>query len=359
MAPDVKASIQKLIHQGPLSYALLSSFFIDFARMLQSGLSAYETIKTLSETNPDPRVKMALDRICTGLNDGYSLRSSFDSARIFPKIAGISLDAAERSGHVPEICGKLGEYFEYLNENNHQIISALIYPVCVFIALTVAAVVISVNLIPQLGFLMTPEQMNGMSMKLLLAYAHLMKNYWFWAIISLGLFFAGLWYTWHLYKERAMKYILKVPVVGIVLKEVAFTHLFLNLFVYIKSGIGITEALTNIHGAQETFLTYKLIEIRCRVNDGLTLGEAFERDAFFPSYIVQSLKKGEETGRRSEYLFEIYKYYDSKSKASIKAAIKLINPFLMSVAFAFAGLIASFYVLIYRNMGTMGAGIYH
>ena len=88
------------------------------------------------------------------------------------------------------------------------------------------------------------------------------------------------------------------------------------------------------------------------------MGEGFETDPFFPTYVCESLKKGEETGRRSEYLYETYRYYDAKSKDSVNRATRLISPVLMSLAFAFAGFIASFYALIYQRMGTMSTGIY-
>ena len=358
IVPNFTMTFKRILNKGTLTSSKLSLFFIDFSRMLKSGLSVSETARTLSETTLDPQIKIGLERIRISINDGYSLKTAFENAKIFPKIVCISLDAAEKSEQIPEISKKLGEYFEYLNENKNKIVSSLIYPALVFIALTIASVVISMELVPQLGFLISEKEMNSFSMRLLDVYSNFMKSYWWLMIIILVTALIGLWYTWHLNRDKLMKYLFRVPILGNVLKEIEFANIFLNLFIYIKSGISATEALTNIHSIQDTFVTNKLIEIRNRINGGSTLGESFEKDEFFPPFIQQSLKKGEETGKRTEYLYETYKYYDSKSKESIKAVIKFINPALMSLAFVFAGFIASFYVLIYRNIGAMGAGIY-
>ena len=359
MTPDFITTLRKILNREILSNSKLSLFFIDFSRMLQSGLSVSEAAKTLFEITADPQIKTALEKIRASINDGHSLKVSFENARIFPKIVCISLDAAEKSGQIFEISRKLGEYFEYLNENKNKIISSLVYPVLVFIALTVASVIISIKLVPQLNFLMSEKEMNSFSMKLLLGYAHLMKDYWWLLMINLAIIFGGLWYAWNLNKDQLMKYVFEIPILGNLLKEIELSNVFFNLFIYIKSGINATGALTDIHSTQRTFVTYKLIEIRNRVIRGATVGEGFERDGFFPSFIQQSLRKGEETGKRTEYLYEIYKYYDLKSKESLNTVIKLINPVLMSLAFLFMGFIASFYVLIYKNMGAIGAEVYH
>ncbi|MDE2222421.1 MAG: type II secretion system F family protein [Candidatus Omnitrophica bacterium] len=185
-----------------------------------------------------------------------------------------------------------------------------------------------------------------------------MKNNWRMLILGFPVLAAGLTYAWRLQKDGFLEYVFNIPIVGNMFKEIEFTHLFLKLFIYIKSGISITEALSHIQSTQKTFVTNKLVGIKNRINSGHSLGEAFEKDGFFPPFLCQSLKKADETGKRTEYFYEIYKYYDSKSKASVQAMIKLINPLLMSLAFAFAGFIASFYVLIYRNMAVMSSSLY-
>jgi type II secretory pathway component PulF len=359
MAPDVGMTLKKILRHNMLGSPKLGPFFIDFSRMLNSGLSVSETARTLSEMTSDPLLKTGMERIRSSINDGYSLRASFESAGIFPKIACVSLEAAEKSGQIPEISRKLGEYFEYLHENKNKIFSSLIYPTTVFIALTAASVIISIKLVPQLGFLIPENQMDSLPMRIFLSYGRFMMDYWWTLILCFMFILSGLWYLWKLHKDKLMKIIFRVPVIGHVLQEIEFARIFLNLFVYVKSGISVTEALANIHSAQETFVTRKLIDVRRRIIDGATMGEAFERDGFFPAFIQQSLKKGEETGKRTEYLYETYKYYDSKSRESVNSVIKFINPALMSLAFAFAGFIASFYVLVYQKLGTMGAGIFH
>ena len=327
--------------------------------MLQSGLSVTETLRTLSGMTSDGFLKEGMESVRSSIHDGNSLQDAFEKAGIFPDIVGASLDAAEKSGQVPEISRMLGEYFEYMHDAKKKILSSLLYPGAVFIALTVASVIISVKLLPQLEFLM-PEgtSSHGVSMRLLLGYGHFMKDDW-WTLVLFGaLTLVAYAYVWTVKKDVIMKYLFQIPLFGGILREFELARIFLNLYIYVKSGIPVTQALTDIHGANGTYVTNKLLKIRNLIYGGMTMGEGFETDPFFPTYVCESLKKGEETGRRSEYLYETYRYYDAKSKDSVNRATRLISPVLMSLAFAFAGFIASFYALIYQRMGTMSTGIY-
>ena len=78
-------------------------------------------------------------------------------------------------------------------------------------------------------------------------------------------------------------------------------------------------------------------------------------DDFFPSFIWQNLAKGQKSGNLVKYLEEIYHFYDQKSKDSINALVGLINPVLLSLAFAFLGfIVCNFFLPIYQGMAGMG-----
>ncbi|MDE2222420.1 MAG: type II secretion system F family protein [Candidatus Omnitrophica bacterium] len=171
MTPDMVMALKKICTKGLIPSSTLGPFFIDFSRMLQSGLSINETARTLGETTADLQIKTALKSLLVSLNDGHSLKTAFENTKVFPHIVPMLLDAAERSGQIPEVSKKIGEYFEYLNENTNKVIGSFIYPIAVFIVLTVASIVVSMNLIPQLGFLLSDDQKHSVSMKILTGYA--------------------------------------------------------------------------------------------------------------------------------------------------------------------------------------------
>ncbi len=355
--PDYKKYFANVLLKGKLSGAVLSSFFKDFSRGLKSGLSAQETIASLNEQTTNPLLKETLRKLSIAIIDGHSFKDAFAHTKVFPLIVLSSLDAAERSGNLIEVSLLLSEYFRFMNENRIRIIKSLIYPACVFIALTVASIVISIKLVPQLNSIIPPQAEKNLSTGFIIGYADFMQSYWWIALIILIAAVLVLIKMWEYKKDRLMKYVLKLPLFGSLIKEMEFTILFLNLYVYQKSGVNIIASMTNIYSNRPNYVTHRLIDIKNKVNQGYSLGDALKSDEFFPSLITMNIKKGETTGNLYQYFYEIYQYYDQRSRDSIESLITFINPALLTIAVSYLGLIISCFILpLYSSMSGSGIG---
>ena len=123
--------------------------------------------------------------------------------------------------------------------------------------------------------------------------------------------------------------------------------------------MNIIETITNIHQANKTYITDKLILIRERIFKGESLGDAFKQDKFFPPFICQNLIKGQVSGYLPQYLERIYKYYDIKTKESIESMIATVEPSLLIMAASFLLMIVCAFILpVYNNMSLMASGTF-
>jgi type II secretory pathway component PulF len=354
LCPDYKKFCENIFKEK-LSGAVLSSFFKDFSRGLKCGLSAQEAIYFLNEQTKDVVLKEVLRKLSVFIMDGHSFKDAFEKTKAFPSIVLSVLDAAEKSGHLIEMSAILSEYFRFMNDNKVRIIKSLIYPVCVFVALTVASVVISIKLVPQLNSILPSHARGNFSAGFILGYASLMRSYWWVALIIpvAGVLF--LMKIWQHQKDRIMKYVFSLPLLGSLIKEMECTVIFLNLYVYEKSGVNIIAALNHIHTNNPNYVTDRLVEISQKVSQGRSLGDAFKSDDFFPSLISMNIKKGEMTGNLCQYFYETYQYYDQKSRDSIEALVTLINPALLTLAVSYLGMIISCFILpLYSSMSGIG-----
>jgi len=338
-----------------LSSANLAVFFVDFARTQASGLSIGETVESLQEACSNADLKEGLRIINNSINDGRTLKEAFENSKCFPRIVPITISAAERAGSIPEVAGILGAYFKFNNDSRKIIIGSLIYPIAVFCALTIASIIISINLVPQLAKILPVSSTDNIQTKMLLSYAMFMKDYWWIVVFVFAFFIGGMNYLWVEHKERFAKIIYRLPLIGKMLKEIEFSKLFLNLYVYQKSGIPIIETISNIYREDRSYINQKLLLIQNKIIKGASLADAFKSDEFFPVIIWQNLSKGQRSGNLVKYLEEIYYFYDQKSKDSINAFINLINPVLLSLAITFLGfIVCNFFLPIYKNMANMG-----
>lgn len=349
--PNYKKYFADFFKRTKLSAAVLSSFFKDFSRGLKSGLTVPEVITSLNDQTADPLLHETLKKLNMSIIDGQSFKNAFENTKVFPSIVVSSLDAAERSGNLTEVTFILSDYFKFMNENKIRAIKSLIYPACVFIALTVASIVISIKLVPQLSLILPPQAEGNPSANFIIGYASFMRSYWWMALIFLLTIIFGFIQIWENQKALLMKYVFQLPLLGNLIKEMEFTVIFLNLYVYQKSGVNIITSLSNIYSNQPNYVTRRLIDIKNKMSQGYSLGEALKTDDFFPSFIWMNINKGESTGSLYQYFYETYQHCDQRSRDSIEALITFINPALLSIAVAYLGLIISCFILpLYSSM---------
>jgi type II secretory pathway component PulF len=356
ISPDYVTFIRNIFQNRKLSSSVLSVFFKDFADMQKSEIPLNEAINTLDETTSNMALKEALRKISNFINDGRSLEESFENTKIFPKIVSVSLSAAEKSGNIPELLELLAQYYRFKYENNKRIAKSMIYPGVIFCMLTGLTIFISITLVPELKGFLPDTSRNSLSAAVLIGYADFIKEYWWLTILLLLAIGVVIKHSWVNNRERFMEVVFSLPLLGNLLKNIELANIFLNLYVYQKSGVDIIQTINNIHRANKTYITDKLILIRDRIFKGASLGDAFKQDQFFPPFVCQNLTKGQVSGNLPIYLERIYKYYDTKTKDSTGAMIAMVEPTLLIMAALFLLMILCTFILpIYTNMNQMGA----
>ena len=359
ISPDYPAFIKSILQNKRLSLKALGVFFKDFADLQKCGSSINESISTLNETSSNIVLKEALKKIENFINDGRTIEESFENTKIFPKVVSVTLSAAEKTGNVPELLDLLSQYFRFKNENQKKITKSLIYPAVIFCSLTGVSVYNSVTLVPQLKQFLPTSASHNFYAVILIGYSNFIKEDWCWVLIGvLGILYF-IKYLWDNNRERLMEFIFKVPMIGSLFRDIELAQVFMNLYVYQRSGINIIQTIESIYQANKTYVTKKLLLISERVYRGSSMGDAFKQDPFFPSFVHQNLTKGQASGNLPEYFERIYLYFDMKSKESIAALIAMVEPILLIMAALFLWMILAAFILpIYTNMNQLGTGTF-
>jgi len=109
-----------------------------------------------------------------------------------------------------------------------------------------------------------------------------------------------------------------------------------------KAGLPITETITV---AAETvgLRDYKSALLRI-ANDGLakglTIGEAFKRETVFPKSVTNLVAISEKAGHLEEVLDTLAEFYGANIDSEVKAAVSLLEPFMLLVMGVMVGVIA-------------------
>jgi len=355
---DFFKSIRFALEKKTIKPQTLAVFFEDLVNMLKTGIAMNEAVSALQESSVEPVLTKALSGIEYDLANGFSLARAFEKTKVFPWLVINMLKVGEKSGSLEQVFDDLAKYYSREAEFLSSLKSAVIYPIVVFCMLVGIMFYVSSNVIPHLEALLPIRGNAYFSTRVLLFLSHFLKDFWFVCILFpiAGIFIYSRFKKSSIEKVASFYY--KIPLVGSIAKDAAFSTLFSNLAVLQRNGINIAEALSLIEETTSyQFLSKKIQKLKDFIASGLSFWQALEKDPFFPSFIYYSVRKGEEMGRLDEYLTSLSRYYFDKVSRRIGVLLSFIQPLLLIFCAAFLLFVVSAFIMpVYSNLSNIAGG---
>ena len=355
---DIFKSIRFALKKKTVKAQTLALFFEDLVNMLKTGIAINEAVVALQESSIEPVLTKALSGIEDDLANGFSLTQAFKETKVFPWLVLNMLKVGEKSGSLEQVFDDLAKYYSREAEFLSGLKSAIIYPIVVFCMLVGIMFYVSFKVIPHLEALLPIRGNAYFSTRLLLFLSHFLKNFWF---VCLLFPIAAIFIYLRFKKssvERIASFYYKIPLIGSVAKDAAFSTLFSNLAVLQRNGINIAEALSLIEETTSyQFLAKKIQKLKDLIASGLSFWQAIEKDPFFPSFIYYSIRKGEEMGHLDEYLQSLSRYYFDKVSRRTRVILSFIQPALLIFCAAILLFIVSAFIMpVYSNLSNIAGG---
>lgn len=355
---DIVKSIRFIVEKRTIKAQSLAVFFEDLANMLKTGIAINEAIAALEDLSVEPVLTKALASIADGLANGLSLTQAFERTKVFPWQVLSVFKVGEKSGNLEQVFSDLAVYYSREADFLRSLKNALIYPLVVFCMLLLIMFYVSFKVIPHLEALLPIRGNAYFSTRLLLFFSHFLKDFW---VVCL-LFPVAIALTYSRFKkssaERIASFYYKIPLIGPVVKDAAFSTFFSNLAVLQRNGINIADALSLV---EETtayqFLAKRIRKLKDFITSGLSFWQAVEKDAFFPVFIYYSIRKGEEMGRLDEYLQSLSKYYFEKVSRRTRVILSFVQPaLLIFCAVVLLFIVSAFIMPVYSNLSNIAGG---
>ena len=142
-------------------------------------------------------------------------------------------------------------------------------------------------------------------------------------------------------KYRFHSWLLKIPVVKIIVLKVAISRFSRTFASLMAAGVTVLDAL-EITGSA---IGNKVIEAELKaaakeVQEGKQLSEPISKSQHFPPIVAQMLLVGEETGQIDQVLSKIADFYEEEVGVLIDGLAALIEPIMIIFLGAAVGLIA-------------------
>src|SRR6058998_2824754 len=145
-------------------------------------------------------------------------------------------------------------------------------------------------------------------------------------------------------------FLLKVPVVGMLIRKVAVARFTRTLGTLISSGVPILEGLLiTARSAGNRVVERTVMQARTHVTAGGTLAEPLKSTPVFPAMVVHMISVGENTGALDAMLSKIADFYDDEVDTAVGALTALLEPVMIVIlGVVIGGLVVAMYLPIFK-----------
>src|SRR5207253_932872 len=179
----------------------------------------------------------------------------------------------------------------------------------------------------------------------------ILKDYW-WAVsgvIGFGVFALNRYYQTAPGRLQIDTLLLKLPVLGDVLRKAAVSRFTRTLGTLISSGVSILDGLEiTARTAGNMVIHNAAMESRASIAGGETISAPLAKSKVFPPMVISMISVGEQTGGMDEMLSKIADFYDDEVDAAVSALLSLMEPVMIVVlGVIVGGMVVAMYLPIF------------
>jgi len=267
--------------------------------------------------------------------------------------------AGEAGGILDTILQRLSTYIEKIVKLRAAVRSAMVYPIAVILIAVGVVWIILWKVIPTFATLF--EGLGAslpLPTRITIAASHFIGSFWWLIFLSIGLtiFLIHRYYNTHNGRRQIDKLLLKLPVLGVVLKKIAVARFCRTLGTLVSSGVPILEALEiTARTSGNSVVEDAIMATRASVEEGKTIAEPLKATDVFPPMVVQMVAVGEQTGALETMLSKIADFYEDEVDEATANLLALLEPIMICfLGGVIGGIVISMYLPMFDLISKIG-----
>jgi type IV pilus assembly protein PilC len=325
---DMMAGFQKVKAKS------LTVFSRQFSTMVSAGLSLVRALDILEKQADDKKLKEIIHDVRLKVEGGSALADAFaQHPQTFSDLFINLTHAGEVGGVLDDTLNRVAEFLEKDQELRSKVKSSMTYPAVIFVFAIVIVIFLLVFVLPTFTSIFEGLNVKMPAMTLFLVNLSVaIRRFWY---LFLGFFIGSILlfryyigtpqgkYNWH-------KFLLRVPVFGMLNRKVTVSRFSRTLGTLLSSGVPVMQALEVTSKAAGNKVVEKSIEaVRESIREGESISVPMEASGIFPPMVTQMIAVGEETGNLDAMLKKISDFYDMEVEATLDSLTSLLEPLLM------------------------------
>ncbi len=332
----------------------MAIFTRQFSTMIDAGLPLVQCLTILGEQSESKNLRDVTTRVARDVEAGSTLAEGFRRhPKTFDDLFTNMIEVGESGGILDIVLQRLSVYIEKAAALKRKVKAAMIYPLTI---VGVAGIVVIFMLTFVIPTFATMFKNLGAELplptKIVLWVSEFVRG---WILIILAAIGAGIYGLRRYYATEAGQSVidallLKLPVVGVLVRKVAVARFTRTLGTLISSGVPILDGLRiTARSAGNKVVEKAVLATRAVVSAGGTITEPLKTSTVFPPMVIQMINVGEQTGALDTMLGKIADFYDDEVDTAVGALTALLEPMMIVfLGVVIGGLVVAMYLPIFR-----------
>ncbi|MGD8376367.1 MAG: type II secretion system F family protein [Acidobacteriota bacterium] len=340
----------------------IAIFTRQFSVMIDAGLPLVQCLEILGSQQANRAFQKVLFTVRQDVEGGATLA---DALRKHPKVFDdlfVNMIAAGESGGILDtILQRLSEYIEKKVKLISSVRKALIYPTAIIVIAIGVVWVILVWVIPVFATLfesLAAGALLPLPTRITIALSHFLGTFWWLILIAIGLvvFLLRRYHATYNGRRQLDSLLLRMPVLGVVLRKIAVARFCRTLGTLISSGVPILDGLEiTAKTAGNAIIEDAIMATRKSIEEGKTISDPLRETQVFPAMVVQMIGVGEQTGALDAMLQKIADFYEDEVDEAVANLLTLLEPVMIAfLGVVIGGIVISMYMPIFELISKIG-----
>ena len=346
-------SAKKSKTKGSIKMRDIVIFTRQFSTMINAGLPLVQALDILAKQTENKVLSEVTRAVVFDVESGHTVADALAKhPNAFSDLYVNMVAAGEAGGILDTILMRLATFMEKNDALIRKVKGAMIYP---GVIMSVAAIAICVLLIFVIPVFESMFGSVGLALplptRIVIGMSRFLKGYWW--LIGAGMggsfFMLKRYYASSSGKLNIDKLLLKMPVLGDVLRKSAVSRFTRTLGTLISSGVSILDGLEiTAKTAGNRVIQDAIMASRASIAGGDTIAAPLQKSAVFPPMVISMIAVGEQTGGLDEMLSKIADFYDEEVDAAVSGLLSLLEPIMIVfLGVVVGGMVVAMYLPIF------------
>lgn len=319
--------------------------FNQLSVLLKAGLNLDIALSMCIESIENKNTQRVLEQILKSIKSGKDVYLAFQETGEFSPLVASMIKIGEKTGNLKNAFVNIANYILFNIRFKTEIKNAMMYPLFLITASFLTLLGIFKIIIPRFFSVFT-ERVEDLPFIAKVLYS--ISNFINIKNVFISLAFLALLMAFFKMRNirpiysRCLEYLSDIPFLRRFLIDLDLSRFCYSIASMLKSGVEFIDALKySVDIIKSEKIRNAIKKTIPMIKEGKSISRAFNEIEFLPPIFKGTVKIAEESGKMADMFFDLYQYFDDRFKNSVKRALNILEPMIIT----FMGIIIGIIVL--------------